>query len=343
MSSKNQAHLLFFFFSSRRRHTRFDCDWSSDVCSSDLDRSRSLVRTDSRLDADAARDRVVTRNELANVQLQTDGPLFDLPAGGVRTSLTLGGERRGIAGESIRAGFETDRDLSRELLYGQATFDIPIAHRRDFLQPLGNLSANLNSRVEHLSDFGTLTTFGYGLNWSPIEELNLRASMTHEDGAPSVQQLGDPLIATSGVQVIDFTTGESVDITRIDGGNPGLLADSRRVFSLGARLQPIDDEDLIVTANYTDTRIRNVIASFPTATPEIEAAFPDRFVRDSTGRLLSIDARPVNFARSEREELRWGVNWSQPIGPQRPPEGWRRRAGGAPGGARPEGAPQEAP
>src|SRR2546430_6028259 len=27
----------FFFFSSRRRHTRFDCDWSSDVCSSDLD------------------------------------------------------------------------------------------------------------------------------------------------------------------------------------------------------------------------------------------------------------------------------------------------------------------
>src|SRR3989440_9406149 len=29
--------LLFFFFSSRRRHTRSDRDWSSDVCSSDLD------------------------------------------------------------------------------------------------------------------------------------------------------------------------------------------------------------------------------------------------------------------------------------------------------------------
>src|SRR2546430_3236546 len=28
-----------FFFSSRRRHTRFDCDWSSDVCSSDLQMS----------------------------------------------------------------------------------------------------------------------------------------------------------------------------------------------------------------------------------------------------------------------------------------------------------------
>src|SRR6266567_8342521 len=30
---------IFFLFSSRRRHTRFDCDWSSDVCSSDLARS----------------------------------------------------------------------------------------------------------------------------------------------------------------------------------------------------------------------------------------------------------------------------------------------------------------
>src|SRR5260370_23553397 len=34
---RSEARLhIFFFFSSRRRHTRFKCDWSSDVCSSDL-------------------------------------------------------------------------------------------------------------------------------------------------------------------------------------------------------------------------------------------------------------------------------------------------------------------
>src|SRR5688572_10048977 len=31
----SRAIAAVFFFSSRRRHTRFDCDWSSDVCSSD--------------------------------------------------------------------------------------------------------------------------------------------------------------------------------------------------------------------------------------------------------------------------------------------------------------------
>src|SRR5256886_6945381 len=35
-----------FFFSSRRRHTRFDCDWSSDVCSSDLALSFPGVEAD---------------------------------------------------------------------------------------------------------------------------------------------------------------------------------------------------------------------------------------------------------------------------------------------------------
>src|SRR2546430_7555875 len=31
-----REYIYFVLFSSRRRHTRFDCDWSSDVCSSDL-------------------------------------------------------------------------------------------------------------------------------------------------------------------------------------------------------------------------------------------------------------------------------------------------------------------
>src|SRR5690606_40626453 len=34
----------FFFFSSRRRHTRFSRDWSSDVCSSDLDQAATNLQ-----------------------------------------------------------------------------------------------------------------------------------------------------------------------------------------------------------------------------------------------------------------------------------------------------------
>src|SRR5205085_4963713 len=35
-------------FSSRRRHTRFDCDWSSDVCSSDLKQILKILQENAR-------------------------------------------------------------------------------------------------------------------------------------------------------------------------------------------------------------------------------------------------------------------------------------------------------
>src|SRR2546430_3520403 len=40
-----ESHKVRFFFSSRRRHTRFDCDWSSDVCSSDLNMAGGVDST----------------------------------------------------------------------------------------------------------------------------------------------------------------------------------------------------------------------------------------------------------------------------------------------------------
>src|SRR2546430_13121364 len=47
--------LRLFFFSSRRRHTRFDCDWSSDVCSSDLSPQMIVSRVILRFDCQGER------------------------------------------------------------------------------------------------------------------------------------------------------------------------------------------------------------------------------------------------------------------------------------------------
>src|SRR5690348_17411664 len=44
-SSRTWRSRDFFFFSSRRRHTRWTGDWSSDVCSSDLGVRPALGRT----------------------------------------------------------------------------------------------------------------------------------------------------------------------------------------------------------------------------------------------------------------------------------------------------------
>src|SRR6266567_6278114 len=57
----------FFFFSSRRRHTRFDCDWSSDVCSSDLyDRRAATAANNDLTDYFAASAGLSAGNLVAN-------------------------------------------------------------------------------------------------------------------------------------------------------------------------------------------------------------------------------------------------------------------------------------
>lgn len=264
--------------------------------------------------AERPRDRAESRTQTVNTQLVVNGALKQLPAGALSTTLKAELEARGFESETLRSGVREAAELSRERGAFQANFDIPIASRsRKVLSGLGDLTANANLALDQLSDFGTLRTLGYGLNWSPKEKLRLLASVTDEEGAPSVQQLGDPVLITPNVPVFDFTRGETVEVTRVEGGNPGLVADNRRVLKLEAGLRPYTERDLSLNLTYTATRTDDPITFFPGATPEIEAAFPDRFVRDADGRLLRVDGRPVNFARSDRRELRTGFNYSRPL------------------------------
>lgn len=268
-----------------------------------------------------------------------NGSPFDLPAGRVTTSVRVGVNTLGQDSRSVRSGILTTNDIGRTRGNAQANVELPITSRRSGIgDAIGDFALNGNIQIEELSDFGTLTTLGYGARWSPVTEIRLRVSMTHEDGAPSPGQLGNPLIATPNARVFDFVRGETVDITRLDGGNPNLTADNRRVFSTGLTVRPLSETDLTLTANFTDSRTENQIASFPAATAEIEAAFPDRFVRDATGRLVQIDNRPINFESAERRDLRWGINFSKPIAsrlPERPRGEGRRRRGAAGEGAPP--------
>ena len=71
--------------------------------------------------------------------------------------------------------------------------------------------------IDQLSDFGTLRSFGYGLNWTPITGVNLIVSHTNDQAAPTIQQLGSPVLYTPGVRVFDYVTGQTLDVTQVAG------------------------------------------------------------------------------------------------------------------------------
>ncbi len=154
--------------------------------------------------------------------------------------------------------------------------------------------------------------------WSPAERLNLIASWTREEGAPSLQQLGDPLLVTPGTRVFDYRTGETVLVDGVSGGNPDLSADKRNVFKIGGTYRPLEKIDLDLRVDYVASRLTDPVTPFPGQTPALEAAFPDRFQRDSAGNLIRVDFRPVNFDRADRAQIRWGFNFTKPLRTARP-------------------------
>lgn len=119
-------------------------------------------------------------------------------------------------------------------------------------------------------------------------------------------------------------------VSVIGGGNPALKREQQRDIKLSATwtLPFLQNSSLLV--EWFRNRSTDVTVAFPLLTPEIEAAFPGRVARDASGRLVSIDQRPITFARQESSRLRWGLNLSGALAKQ--PEGEAGAAGPRMGG-----------
>ncbi|PZO76145.1 MAG: TonB-dependent receptor [Sphingomonas hengshuiensis] len=276
-----------------------------------LDRTRSDTATDTGIAAAPRNDARFT-NMLAQADLLVNGSPFALPAGNAALSLRGGVATRIFDSRSRLGETVGTASLGRDAANVQASIDLLLT------RSVGLVSLNANAALERLSDAGSLRTLGGGVQWTPVAGLTLLGSLGAEQSAPSVEQLGSPLLVLPNARTFDALRGETVDATRILGGNRALRPDDRYVTALGLSWQPWAKTDFTLTADYIRTRIDDPIVSFPLLTPAVEAAFPDRVMRDAGGRLQRIDATPVNFARSEQQELRWGLRYVRPLGPLPP-------------------------
>ncbi|GGY41970.1 TonB-dependent receptor [Parvularcula lutaonensis] len=291
------------------------------------------------------REQRITESETrtGEAEFVVNAKTFALPAGDLQVSAQAGLFSRELDTRVVDSAGETESALSRETVRGQLSVDVPLVDAVDGW--VGRLAVNGNINARDLSDFGTLTSWGGGFNWRPSERFRLLASYTREEGAPGIAQLGDPVLVTPNVRVFDFTTGETLLVDAITGGNPALVADSRDVSKVGVQIKPWEEREVTLNIDYTQSFLEDEARAFPALTAEIETAFPDRFTRDASGTLIAIDQRPVNFEEGNNRQLRTALNWSKRLGGRggRPGGGRPQGAGGPPGGrpqaaSRPEGA-----
>ena len=296
------------------------------------DQTKSDTRTVSPLAAAQTANSTATVYE---VIYNTTGPMIDVPAGPIRGSFRIGYQDRQLESESVRNGLTTFTNLSRGDVTGRGNLSIPITSRRSgFGESFGDLSLSVNGFYTDLSDFGGLQGGGLGVNWSPLSTVRLSVAYDASEAAPSIQQLGNPVLVTPSSAVFDFQSGQTVLVNRTSGGNSALKAESRADTTFSVNYSPAKFEGLDLTLSYAVNTSEDTIASFPLLTPALEAAYPRRFERNSAGVLTGIDQRPINYDSADSTILRYGFSFSKGFGPQ-----IGRGAGGPPigfgGGQRP--------
>ncbi|MFZ4603250.1 MAG: TonB-dependent receptor [Caulobacterales bacterium] len=260
------------------------------------------------------------------------GTLFQVPAGRVRASFRIGAERREISSESRTGSAIARADLERTTPSGRVTVLVPVtSRRREFGAAFGDISLNLTASAAEPSDFATLSSLGYGASWAPTKALRFTVQAESSDAAPTLQQLGDPVIATPDVQFFDPVRGETVRVTRITGGARALLSEQREDLTINATYSPPKIQGLTLQASWARNNSSDVATALPTLLPETTAAFPGRFVRNAAGVLTSVDARPISLAERNIDSVRIGFSMSRSIGkaPQRPAAAAARPAASA--------------
>lgn len=264
-------------------------------------------------------NRSTTRTGTTAAKLVANGPLLQLPAGPVQMTLnadyarsTSQGVQLGTAGRML--------DLTRTTRGLGANAVVPVAAAAQGVLPmLGQLSLQGSVGVVDVSRVGRLATIGYGGSWSPVRPLQLSVTRSDTRTAPDIATLTAATLVTPNVPLFDFATGRDAVVTLVSGGNPALTPARQRNTQWSAAVRPFPKKDLNFTLSY-QTSLERGSSTMPGTTALLQAAFPDRFVRDAGGRLVQVDLRPVNIAAEVQRKLQLGTNLMTAIEAKKTPD-----------------------
>lgn len=256
---------------------------------------------------------LTARNLSGVANLSADRPLIDLPGGAML--MTVDAQYSRTRTETDALGQETAQSSQALDVRSGLTLPIWSAQHGERGGFWGDLSVTLGGRLSRLDTAGA---DGQGLNagfaWTPSGRYRFTGQWSRATDAPTRDQRFAPALYGAPQTVYDFRSGEAVEILPLTGGNPALRAQDTQSASIGASAGPFGRWGLQGNVDLQSTRSTNAIGALPALTPTVEAAFPDRILRDAEGRLIGIDQRPINLAQIASDTLSSGVSANIPLG-----------------------------
>ncbi|MCW1432426.1 TonB-dependent receptor domain-containing protein [Novosphingobium sp. JCM 18896] len=235
------------------------------------------------------------RHEMINARAVVDGALLSLPAGALR--IAVGGEylHEKYAGNNSRSLTATavaallDRKASRSVssLFGE--LNIPVFG--DGFGPFHSLSITGSGRYDKYSDFGGTFNPKVGVNFAPIEWINLRGNWGKAFQAPGISDIalgGAPTFTVLALAQRPYTNpaipanGRTTLIT-LGGTITPLSPQKARTWSLGFDVNPPALAGLAAGLTYYSIDFKGVIGFPPIYDPSFYRDFADKNVTYDKG------------------------------------------------------------
>jgi iron complex outermembrane recepter protein len=161
---------------------------------------------------------------------------------------------------------------------------------------LKSLEADLSLRNDHYPNASS-TNPKFSLKFLPIEQVALRGSIGTGFREPSLPELFTPLAPATTAIFVDPVTGAPGQFNQQVGGNPHLVPEKSRQFSLGAIVEPV--KGLSASADYYHVRVDHAIIALDAQTVVNLAAagnpvYAPLVSRDSSGNITNIVTSNVN-------------------------------------------------
>jgi iron complex outermembrane receptor protein len=277
-----------------------------------------FVPLDPSLLADRLTDRARLLTRTMGTKLVVTNTPVQLPAGAMTVTGTVEAER--LSADSVTRGANPfDLHLGRTRTEAAIALDVPLTSRANkAFAPVGDLSVNASVNARRVGGFGALYDRTLGLTWSPFKGLQVLLQDKRSGTAPAMDKLASPIVVVPNFSVFDYATGRTEVVTLTLGGNPDLAAERRHVSSVGVNVKPFASSDIRVGATLETSDIHDQTGDIYTLTPQFESIFPDRFGRDSTGRLVSVTFQPTNFYRERQRVLNMTLSAGGVVG-KKPP------------------------
>ena len=116
------------------------------------------------------------------------------------------------------------------------------------------------------------TTWKVGLNYSPVDDLRLRATRSHDIRAPNLSELFQGGTGSSYTSVFDTKLQQAVQVRQVGSGNLNLKPEKSETWTGGAVYQPGWLPGFALSVDYYKIAIAQAISSIGAATLSVRRA-----------------------------------------------------------------------